>query len=439
MRRFLGLLISCAALSACATTAPQLESGRLATALKRLASEGTFSGAIVIREGDEVRFAKGYGWADPFARLPFTPATPVDSASLAKPVTAAAILLMSREGRIDLDAPVVRYLTDFPHPDTTVRQLLTHSAGMPSHKLIEPVAGKTNFDILSEVKSRGIAPAFRQGTAFSYCNMCYDSLALLLERVAGRSYTEFAIGRLWLPSSAHVRPKALANWHGRAVGFRAAAEGDLLHADSYEGEAFYGSANLSMSAADLSEWGARWWSNLAPLRALATSSAPIGNGVSGLTLGNWYCAPERTRCHYLGHHEGFHHMLYFDTARRLSVAMVTNNSLAPEFQQRLKRGLVAFANGQSDAGWTELSKRLPQRAASPGFYRTTSGEIVQLTPGDGSIRRLTRRGVTYDVYPVGNGVGYAPGLDVYMARSEAGLLHLLSMYEDEEARYLGTD
>ena len=102
------------------------EPAGLHQALDRLAREGRFSGAVVVRDGRGERFARGYGDADPFARRPFTPATPVDSASLAKPVTAAAVLLLAREGRLDLDAPVVRYLPAYPHPTATIRHLLAH-------------------------------------------------------------------------------------------------------------------------------------------------------------------------------------------------------------------------------------------------------------------------------------------------------------------------
>ena len=58
-------------------------------ALMKLAHDGRFSGAVVFRDANGVRFARGYGLADPFSNRPFTPDTPVDSASLAKPVTAA--------------------------------------------------------------------------------------------------------------------------------------------------------------------------------------------------------------------------------------------------------------------------------------------------------------------------------------------------------------
>jgi hypothetical protein len=126
-------------------------------------------------------------------------------------------------------------------------------------------------------------------------------------------------------------------------------------------------------------------------------------------------------------------MLYWDAKRRLSVAMVTNNSLAPDIQQRLQRAIVAFASGRRGDALAELSKPLPHQQASEGSYRTPGGEIVTVQRGRGPILRLTRRGVTYDVYPLEGGIGYAPGLDVYLAQKIEARLQILSLYEDQTA------
>jgi CubicO group peptidase (beta-lactamase class C family) len=433
MGRLLSLLLMLCAVpvAAAAQTKPDLVA--LDTALKRLASEERFSGAVAVRDANGVIYARGFGFADPFSRRPFLPETPVDSASLAKPITAAAVLALVQEGRVLLDAPVARYVVEFPFGAITVRQLLTHSAGLPSPGEAEPMTGKTNADLVSGLQRGRAAPLFPAGSGFAYCNLCYDALALLIERVTGQSYLQFVHDRLRLPPSASIRPTSLADWPDRAIGFKRTSKGGLGRADSYDGEAFYGSANISISASALADWGTGWWSSLAGVRSLATSPASIGVGVSGLTLGNWYCGPERSRCHYVGHHEGFHHMLSWDAERRLSIAMVTNNSLAPDLQQRLQRAIVAFVAGRPSDGSAELAMPLPHRQALQGSYRSSAGEILEVQRGRGALLRLTRMGVAYDVYPVGSGIGYAPGLDAYLAQAPGARLHLLTLYGDEIA------
>ncbi len=394
--------------------------------MTKLVKRGKFSGAVVVRGEKGPLFAAGYGWADPFSFRAFKPDTPVDSASLAKPVTSAAVLLLAREGRIDLDSPVKRYLPEYPNAETSVRHLLAHSAGL-RFDAVEDITGKTNAEMLAEFGKADLR--FPPGSAFTYCNACYVTLALLIERVTGQHYLTVARNRTALPADVTIRPARLADWRGRAIGYRRTAEGEFERADSYENELFYGTANFSISAQQLAEWGAQWWGpRLAPIQALATTPAMIGDRASGLTWGNWYCGKTRLRCHYLGHHEGFHHMLYWDADRRISVAMVSNNTLAPALMQRLQRALVAYAEGAPNRGRGEVVRPLNDADAPTGTFTLSSGETVAII-SNGEDKSVRRNGVAYPAYLVGSGIRYVPGLDLYIAGTASGELQWLSLYE----------
>jgi CubicO group peptidase (beta-lactamase class C family) len=401
-------------------------------ALGELSRQGRFSGAVVVRGPQGVRFARGYGAADPFMGVPFTPDTPVDSGSLAKPVTAAAVLLLARDGKVDLNAPVVRYLPEYPHAGTTVRHLLAHSAGLALDETPEGLAGKDNAALLAEAGGR--APLFRPGTAFAYCNLCYVALAMLIERIGGAPYLGFVQRRTALPSGVSLRPRKLADWRGRAVGYRRTPDGTLERFDSWEGEAFYGAGNLSLSAAQLAQWGSEWWTpRMAAIRSEATRPAIVAGKRSGLSWGNWYCSPQRHRCHYLGHHEGFHHMLYWDAKQRVSVAMVSNNGLAPAFHQSLQRALVAFAENRPAAARRELEQPLPALEAPSGAFRLCSGGTLTVRKA-GSAVSVERDGLSYPAYPTGSPVRYVPGLDGYLAGDAAGRVHWISLYDGTQPR-----
>ena len=415
------------ALSALATApASAREPVGLHHALEQLTRDQKFSGAVVVRGPDGVHFARGYGWADPFERRLFTPETPADSGSLAKPVTSAAALLLVREGKIEIDAPVQRYLPQYPHSAATVRHLLSHSAGLPFSDTQAALANKSNSELLATVGR----PLFAPGTTFDYCNLCSITLALLVERVAGMHYLDFVKERLAVPARVALRPQRLADWPSRAIGYRHSDKGEVERFDSWEGERFYGSANFSISASQLAEWGSEWWqSSLGPIRQLATTPARIGGAQSGLTLGNWYCAPDGRRCHYPGHHQGFHHMLYWDAARRISIAMLSNNTLSPALQQRFQRALVWFAQGDTEQAVRELRNPLPETEAPLGRFKLESGETVE-SLARGNRRFLRRRGIDYPAYPIGSGIRYVPGLDLYFAGAPNGRLRLLGLYED---------
>jgi CubicO group peptidase (beta-lactamase class C family) len=91
--------------------------------------------ALAIVHGDQITH-EGFGTADPTGRL-MTPQTPVMLASLAKPMTGLAIMQLAEAGKIDLDAPVQRYIPWFRVADEvasaqiTVRHLLYHTSGLP--------------------------------------------------------------------------------------------------------------------------------------------------------------------------------------------------------------------------------------------------------------------------------------------------------------------
>ena len=398
-------------------------------ALAELAREGRFSGAVVIRDSRGVRFARGYGPADPFSGRAFTADTPVDSASLAKPVTAATVLSLAADGRIHLDSPVRRYLPSYPHGQATVRHLLAHSGGLAFDDSPEALAGKTNAALLDEARQQS-GPLFQPGSAFSYCNLCTVALALLVERVTGRHYVYAARAQARLPLAVTIRPPRLADWRGRAIGYRRKSDSAPERFDSWEGEQFYGPGNLSVSARQLADWGAEWWRpDLSRIRDQATQPATIAARPSGLSWGNWYCAKSRKRCHYVGHHEGFHHLLYWDSGRRISIAMVSNNALAPSLQQRLQRALVAFAENRIADARHELRRPLASGPVPLGRFDLPGGEAVAVR-AENDIVHVSWRGLDYRAFGIGDGIRYAPGLDIYLSGAANGGLHWLGLYED---------
>jgi len=406
----------------------------LGAALNALSKEQKFSGAVVIRGPDGVRFARGYGLADPSTGRRFTIDTPVDGASLAKPVTAAAILLLHREGRIKLDVPVRRYVLEYPHSETTVRHLLSHSAGLPDYDAFEPITGKTTGAMLRDLGARLTPPSFAPGSAFAYCNLCYDTLAVIVERVSGLTYQQFIDRHLFGPAgvrSSKLRPLRLTDWRGRAIGHRRDASGGIKLNDSWEGEAFYGGGNIAFTAADLARWGGAWADGrYAPVRTRATQPAVIAGRKSGLTWGNWYCVKGRRRCHYLGHHEGFHNFLYWDSDRRISIAMVSNNTLDSRIHQRLQRALVAFAEGRAVIARRELDQPLASEPVKPGRYKLPNGETLNLFAEVERSMTLEFGDLHYAAFRAGPVMRYVPGLDLYLAGTSDGHLLWLSLYED---------
>ena len=129
-------------------------------------------------------------------------------------------------------------------------------------------------------------------------------------------------------------------------------------------------------------------------------------------------------------------MLYWDANRRVSVAMITNNALAPGLQQRLQRALVDFVEGHPGQAQRELSDPLSDSPVPTGWFEFASGEKIEIV-ANGDRRSIRRGGIEYPAYPIGSGIRYVPGLDAYLAGAPDGRLRLLTLYEDLTGRPAG--
>lgn len=398
-------------------------SAELDRRLDELAIEGHFAGAVVIRRDDRVVYQRGLGLADPVTGRLFSPNTVVETGSVTKPVTAAAVLTLAADGRLNLDEAVRASLPEYPHPGTTVGQLLMHAGALPDYSAFEPelTSGRVirATDLLAMIGARSPQSDSPAGRRFSYCNICFDTLALLVERKTGQSFEAFVRGRFLEPAGAtgvFVRPARLKDWRGeRSAGYRRTPAG-VEPNDVFDNEGFYGGGNLYFSAADLAAWMAAWANRhaaLRPIRDLSTRPVAFPDGRSGLTLGSWYCAPGQARCYYPGHHQGFHAFGYWDSRRRLAIALVSNGTLSPRLQVEIPRLLIAAAEGRTLPARSGAAGGAAQ-GVQPGVYLVQGVGTVTISAKDGRLGVIAPGFTRYPLFPAGDGWLYAPGLDLYL-------------------------
>jgi CubicO group peptidase (beta-lactamase class C family) len=159
--------------------------------------------SVVVVEGDQVLLSRGYGFADREAGTPMTEDTPVAIASTTKGMTALAMMQLVEQGLVDLDAPVTRYLPDFAMDDEravdiTVRQVLSHTSGIPSgggtDLTQDDQALERRVALLADVDLR-----FTPGGGYQYANDGYSVAGLIIQRVSGVSYEDFIAAHLFEP------------------------------------------------------------------------------------------------------------------------------------------------------------------------------------------------------------------------------------------------
>jgi CubicO group peptidase (beta-lactamase class C family) len=175
--------------------------------VRRAISEGGFPGATVVvgREGYAVH-RKGYGrytWASS-SPLVTPDASIFDLASLTKVIaTTTAAMILYDEGKLDLDAPVRKYLPEFSggaKNQVTIAQLLTHHSGLPAGRLLYRVA-RTPEDAKRMVLASPLQCA--PGKCFLYSDVGADIMGWVIERIARESLDAFVRRRVFTPLGMH--------------------------------------------------------------------------------------------------------------------------------------------------------------------------------------------------------------------------------------------
>ena len=193
-----------------------LEGSRLRASLTdladRLAQRDEFAGALLLMEEGKEPLDLSKGAVSSEDRTAISADTPMFLASAGKMFTATAILQLVEEGRVDLDAPLSRYLPDYPNRGmaaATVRQLLSHRAGAGEDGVLrrEEVANRARVRTIDDYLALNgrRAPDFPPGSKTDYSNYGFILLGAVIERVSGESYPEYIAAHVFEPAGmAHA-------------------------------------------------------------------------------------------------------------------------------------------------------------------------------------------------------------------------------------------
>lgn len=172
---------------------------------------GGFTPSIVIgvkRYGKTI-YLRAFGYRNVESKSRALDSTPYMVGSNQKQFTAAAILRLQEEGKLDVDDRLSKYLPQIPHSkDVTLRQLLTMSSGYADY--IETPAFQNAMRHHAGSPARAVALVkvlpldFRPGTRWSYCNTGYTLLQMVVERVAAMPFTTYLQRQFFTPLGMHA-------------------------------------------------------------------------------------------------------------------------------------------------------------------------------------------------------------------------------------------
>jgi CubicO group peptidase (beta-lactamase class C family) len=205
-----------------AASAGVLSGGPRDAAIDAFVTSQHFQGVILIATAGKPVFSRAIGLADIAAQRPATLDTPYAVASISKWLTSIAVLRLVDVGRLDLDAPITRYLPDY-RADTgakvTLRRLMSNTSGVPNGFTLaakaDPDLFKKTFSTAEAVKQWCSGDlAFEPGTKFDYALTNWVLIYAVVEAVTGKPFaeamTDLVIGPLGLSRTTPVDSPGMA-------------------------------------------------------------------------------------------------------------------------------------------------------------------------------------------------------------------------------------
>jgi len=174
--------------------------------------------AVAVAKDGEILWEQGFGWANREKRVPATEHTPYSLASISKPVTATALMILAERGLVGLDRPANDYLGDAKIvapigdvTDATLRRLANHSSGLPLHYQFFYADEDYRRPPFAESLRRYGVLVRPPGERFQYANFGYGILDHIIAKQSGLSYVDFMRREVFLPlgmmqTSVHLTP-----------------------------------------------------------------------------------------------------------------------------------------------------------------------------------------------------------------------------------------
>lgn len=237
-----------------------------------LSDRGMFNGAVAVKKDGKLIIKKGYGIANFWYSNGFTSSTQIEVASISKQFTAAAIMILEQEEKLDIEDKAQKYLgSEFPYPAITIKHLLTHTSGLPDYekyfrKYWDTSMIAYNNDILDYFKKQKPKLISLPGEKYYYSNSGYVMLAEVVKAASGKPLDEFLNEKIFLPAgmqnSGFYSRNTIWNMPDYAPGYMPDIKTcGYAKPEDLPGKYYYyflsgrlGSGRLSSSVDDLIKW-----------------------------------------------------------------------------------------------------------------------------------------------------------------------------------------
>lgn len=317
----------------------------LDASLERVLQDFSIPGlAVGIVENGVPVYVRAFGLRDKETAEPVNVHTMFHVASITKTFTAAAIMQLAERNQLTLDDPVARHVPAFANSSITIRQLLTHSAGLKdvSHTSTTD-SDAAVLDYVSKIAGR--KPAYEPGKGWEYSDAAFNVLGAVIEAASGQSYPQYLQSQL-LAATGMVESTFDQTGASPAASGNAAwpHTGRIFvrRADRYPWDrALLPSAGLNASVTDMTHWAAlhlnRDPSLLTPASYDAMFKHQLDSGWKGMAMGLGWQLEQRGNGwlpRHAGEEHGFSSSLTLYPEQQRAIVILSNGETTPRGEIR---------------------------------------------------------------------------------------------------------
>ncbi|MCU0359555.1 MAG: beta-lactamase family protein [Bacteroidia bacterium] len=183
----------------------QLMASRIDSMFKKFYQMRQFNGAVLVAKAGKIIYKNNFGIQNKSDNSALNDSSMFQLASISKVITATAVLLLHERKLINLNKDVSEYLPDFPYKNIKVKELLSHRSGLPNYlyvlnsELYIPEYRMSNEDMYKRIVAKKPGLYYKPNRRFNYCNTNYALLALLVEKISGKPYSQFLKDEIFTP------------------------------------------------------------------------------------------------------------------------------------------------------------------------------------------------------------------------------------------------
>ncbi len=157
-----------------------------------------FNGTVLIANSDGVIYQRSFGFADKGKLIDLTPDYRFSPGSVTKEFTTVALMMLKKQGKINYDDNVSKYLSNLPawSSTITIEQILTHTSGLGEIKYSRNI---TTADVIKQINAVEKLK-YKPGEGYSYGNLNVVLRALIIEKITGKSFKTFIKESLFVPA-----------------------------------------------------------------------------------------------------------------------------------------------------------------------------------------------------------------------------------------------